>query len=474
MESKRDAKILVVDDEDYMREVVRRALENAGFEVDEASDGKTALATLRQYPYNVIITDLRMPGLTGEAILEEALSLFPETIVIVMTGFGNIQSAVEAIRRGAYDYLPKPFQLAELVMRVEKGIEEQQLKSENRLLRDELQGRYQFSNLVGNSAAMQNIYRLIGVVAQKTSTVLIEGETGTGKELIARAIHYNGPRKDQPLVSVNCGAIPSNLLEDELFGHVKGAFTNAHQHRIGRFEQANHGTLFLDEVSNMPMDLQVKLLRVLQEREFQRVGSAITVKVDVRIVAATNGNLLEAVEKGDFRSDLYYRLNVIPIRVPPLKQRREDIPSLVAHFTRKYCADQKLTLKHVSHEAMKNLMAYEWPGNVRQLENAVEMAVALSGDRDLLGEEDFPVVARISADTAPLPAIDIPDDGIHFNSMVSELEKRLILQSLQVAKGNKKRAASLLHLKRTTFVEKLRRMGMETPDTDSECELAEA
>lgn len=474
MEHKRDIKILVVDDEDYMREVVRRALENVDFVVDEAADGKTALEMLRKYPYNVIITDLRMPGLKGEAILEEAHALFPETMVIVMTGYGNIQSAVEAIRRGAYDYLPKPFQLAELVLRVEKGIEEQQLKSENRMLRGELQGKYHFSNLVGTSAAMQNIYRLIGVVAQKTSTVLIEGETGTGKELIARAIHYSGPRKDQPLVSVNCGAIPSNLLEDELFGHVKGAFTNAHQHRIGRFEQANHGTLFLDEVSNMPMDLQVKLLRVLQEREFQRVGSATTIKVDVRIVAATNGDLLEAVEKGEFRGDLYYRLNVIPIRVPPLKQRQDDIPSLVAHFTRKYCADQNLSLKHVSNNAMKNLMAYEWPGNVRQLENAVEMAVALSGDRDLLDVEDFPVVARVSTMNAPLPSIDIPDDGVHFNTMVSELERRLILQSLQVAKGNKKRAASLLHLKRTTFVEKLRRMGMETSDTDSDLEFAEA
>jgi two-component system, NtrC family, response regulator AtoC len=469
MGRKEDVKILVVDDEDYMREVVRRALESTGFEVHEAADGKTALAMLRQYPYNVIITDLRMPGLTGEAILEEALSLFPETIVIVMTGFGNIQSAVEAIRRGAYDYLPKPFQLAELVMRVEKGVDEQQLKSENRMLRGELQDKYHYSNLVGSSTAMQNIYRLIGVVAQKTSTVLIEGETGTGKELIARAIHYNGPRKDQPLVSVNCGAIPSNLLEDELFGHVKGAFTNAHQHRIGRFEQANHGTLFLDEVSNMPMDLQVKLLRVLQEREFQRVGSTTTVKVDVRIVAATNGDLLEAVEKGEFRGDLYYRLNVIPIRVPSLKQRRDDIPLLIAHFARKYCADQKLALKRVSHDAIKSLMAYEWPGNVRQLENSVEMAVALSGDRELLDVEDFPIVARIPSEDASFQDIDIPDDGIHFNTMISDLERRLILQSLQVARGNKKRAASLLHLKRTTFVEKLRRMGMEASDTDSDC-----
>ena len=464
MEPRKDVRILVVDDEDYMREVVRSALENAGLDIDEAADGKAAITMLRQYPYNVIITDLRLPGLGGEAILEEAIALFPETVVIVMTGFGNVQSAVEAIRRGAYDYLPKPFQLAELVMRVEKGIEEQKLKSENRMLRGELQGKYQFSNLVGNSAPMQSIYNLIGLVSQKTSTVLIEGETGTGKELIARAIHYNGPRKDQPLVSVNCGAIPSNLLEDELFGHVKGAFTNAHQHRIGRFEQANHGTLFLDEVSSMPMDLQVKLLRVLQEREFQRVGSTTTVKVDVRIVAATNGDLLAAVEKGEFRSDLYYRLNVIPIRIPSLKQRREDIPLLTTHFVKKFCADQKLPLKRVSQGAMQCLMAYEWPGNVRQLENTVEMAVALSGERDLLDLTDFPVVSRSSAANAAPLSFEIPDDGINFNTMISDLEKRLILQSLQAAQGNKKKAASLLQLKRTTFIEKLKKMGMEPDD----------
>jgi DNA-binding NtrC family response regulator len=464
MERKRDIKILVVDDEDYMREVVRSALETANFEVDEATDGKTALAMLRQYPYNVIITDLRMPGITGDTVLEEALSLFPETIVIIMTGDGSIRSAVEATRRGAYDYLEKPFQLEELVMRVEKGIENQRIKSENQLLRGELQTKYHFSNIKGNSAPMQNIYRLIGAVANKTSTVLIQGETGTGKELIARAIHYSGPRKDHPLVSVNCGAIPSNLLEDELFGHVKGAFTNAHQHRIGRFELANHGTLFLDEISNMPMDLQVKLLRVIQEREFEKVGSTTTIKTDVRILAATNADLLESVSKGNFREDLYYRLNVIPIQVPSLRQRRDDIPELVTHFTKKYCAEQQLPLKRVSNDALKFLMAYEWPGNIRQLENSVEMAVALSGDRSVLDTADFPVVSGLSVENAPFPNIDIPDDGIHFTTMISELEKRLILQSLQSSGGNKKKAASLLHLKRTTFVEKLRRMGMDSPD----------
>lgn len=470
MERKQDIKILVVDDEDYMREVVRSALEGASFKVDEAADGKTALSMLRQYPYNVIITDLRMPGITGETILEEALSLFPETIVIIMTGDGSIRSAVDATRRGAYDYLEKPFQLEELVMRVEKGIENQQIKSENQLLRGELQTRYHFSNLKGSSAPMQSIYRLIDAVANKTSTVLIQGETGTGKELIARAIHYSGPRKDHPLVSVNCGAIPSNLLEDELFGHVKGAFTNAHQHRIGRFEQANHGTLFLDEISNMPMDLQVKLLRVLQEREFEKVGSTTTIKVDVRIIAATNADLLDAVSRGNFREDLYYRLNVIPIHVPPLRKRREDVPELVSHFTKKYCSDQQLPLKHVSTNAMRLLMAYDWPGNIRQLQNSVEMAVTLSSNRPTLDVEDFPVVSGLAVEPTTFANIDIPDEGIPFNTIISDMEKRLILQSLEVSGGNKKRAASLLHLKRTTFVEKLKRMGM---DSSEDSDIAE-
>ncbi len=465
---KEHVRILVVDDEDYMREIVRRALEDVSFQVEEAADGDTAVRMIRQFPYDVIITDLRLPGVPGERILQEALSIFPETIVIIMTGFGNIQTAVEAIRMGAYDYLPKPFQLDEMVMRVEKGLHERQLKQENSQLRSELQGKYQGSSLIGNSSSMQQIYRMISMIADKTSTVLIVGETGTGKELIARAIHYSGARKNHPMVSVNCGAIPANLLEDELFGHVKGAFTGAHQHRIGRFEQANHGTLFLDEVANMPPDLQVKLLRVLQEREFQKVGGATTIKVDVRIIAATNGDLLDKVRKGEFREDLYYRLNVIPVHIPPLKQRREDIPLLVAHFLRKFCSDQQLPPKQVSQEAMKRLVAFDWPGNVRQLENAVEMAVALSGECEMLGLSDFPMVARTLDEEVLFGGIDIPDEGVDFNTLVSELERRLILKSLNVTGGNKKRAASLLQLKRTTFVEKLKRMGMEIAEEEAD------
>jgi DNA-binding NtrC family response regulator len=462
MEGKEGANVLVVDDEDYMREIVRHALERSNFTVHEAADGPAALAMIRKFPYDVIVTDLRMPGATGEEVLREALAIFPETIVIVMTGHGTIQTAIEAIRMGAYDYLPKPFQLDEMALRVQKGLDERRLKLENSRLRSELHGKYSYFNLVGSSLAMQEVYRLVAVVAAKTSTVLIVGETGTGKELIARAIHYNGPRKDQPLVCVNCAAIPNNLLEDELFGHVKGAFTGAHQHRIGRFEQANHGTLFLDEIGDMPMDLQVKMLRVLQEKEFQKVGGTATIKVDVRIIAATNCDLLEKVRKGEFREDLYYRLNVIPIRILPLRQRREDIPLLVAHFTKKYCAEQQLRLKQVSQAAMRQLIAFEWPGNVRQLENTIEMAVALSADRDLLDLADFPTLAVREEAAATSEPVAIPEEGIHFNTVVSELERRLILQSMAAAQGNKKRAASLLHLKRTTFVEKLKRMGMDS------------
>ena len=333
-----------------------------------------------------------------------------------------------------------------------------------KMSRQRTEEKYHFPGLVGSSASMRAIYKRISIVANKTSTVLIEGETGTGKELIARAIHFNSQRKDHPLVSVNCGAIPSNLLEDELFGHVKGAFTGAHQLRIGRFEQAHRGTLFLDEVSSMPMDLQVKLLRVLQEREFQRVGSAANVRVDVRIVAATNGNLLAAVEKGEFRNDLYYRLNVIPINIPPLRERRDDIPLLTRHFISKFCAEQNVPLKTISDEALQCLACYDWPGNVRQLENTLEMAVTLSDYRELLDMEDFPVISKSAKPAVPVSEIEFPNDGVNFNTIVSDLEKRLILQSLEVARGNKKKAANLLRLKRTTFVEKLRRMGVDDGD----------
>jgi DNA-binding NtrC family response regulator len=498
---KEDVKILVVDDEDYIREVVRETLQNAGYSrVDEAEDGEKALELIRKNPYDVVITDLRLPGVGGETILKEALTIFPETIVIVMTGFGSIQTAVDATKMGAFDFLPKPVQMSEMVLRVDKGVHDRQLKTENNLLRSQLEEKYQFSNLVGNSAAMRELYSIVSMVAPKNSTALITGETGTGKELIARAIHYNSPRRELPLVSVNCGAIPGDLLEDELFGHVKGAYTGATQHRVGRFEQANRGTLFLDEIGTIPLDLQVKLLRALQEKEIQRVGGTTTTKVDVRIIAATNSDLLDMVRAGRFREDLYYRLNVIPIHIVPLRERRDDIPLLVSHFLKIFCAEQNVAIKQVSPEAIERLIAFDWPGNVRQLRNAVEMAVALSGNRELLQLSDFPIhrkedgagfvtgtvssvdislsaspqrrqsdlrlLPSSAAEGPPFQGLRIPEDGLSLNDLVSALERQIISQSLEMCGGNKKRAATLLNLKRTTLVEKIKRLGLESAGED--------
>ncbi|NWG12578.1 MAG: sigma-54-dependent Fis family transcriptional regulator [Acidobacteria bacterium] len=410
-ESNDDIKILVADDEESVRDVVRQTLEEEGYIVHEARDGNEAVQAIARYPYNVVLTDLKMPGIGGDQVLDEVRSISPDTAVIIITAHGSTGLAVNLMHRGAAWYIEKPFDICDLRVRVAKCVQEQRLRSENTMLRSELRHRYQTSKLIGNSPAMQQIHRMVALVADKTSTVLITGETGTGKELVARAIHYDGPRGNQPLVCVNCGGIPGNLLEDELFGHVRGAFTGAHQHRIGRFELANHGTLFLDEIGTMPLDLQVKLLRVLQDREFQKLGGTATIKVDVRIIAATNVDLTEKIRKGEFREDLYYRLNVIPIHVPPLRQRREDIEPLVLHFVRNFCIQQHLPQKQVSETAMKHLVAFDWPGNVRQVENAVEMAVALSGDRLLLDLADFPMVECASSGEPVPQSIDIPEDG---------------------------------------------------------------
>jgi transcriptional regulator with PAS, ATPase and Fis domain len=307
---------------------------------------------------------------------------------------------------------------------------------------------------------MKRIFELVSTIAGLSSTVLIQGETGTGKELIAKAIHFNSPRTDQKLVSINCGAIPENLIESELFGHVKGAFTGAVQTRLGRFEQANGGTIFLDEIGNMPQTLQVKLLRVLQEREFERVGGNSTIKVDVRIIAATSANLEQMVKDGLFREDLYYRLNVIPINLPPLRERREDIPLLVQRFVQQFCETHKLEMKTVSPQVMKGLMAYEWPGNVRQLENFIERMVALTGNRPVILPSDLPGEIMTKDSLNYVPLIEIPEEGINFQNVVTDMERELILQSLRRTNGNKKLAAKLLNLKRTTLIEKIKRIGL--------------
>lgn len=464
MRSLDKVQILVVDDEELVRKMVVDILEQEGYEVSEAADGDTALEKIKQLAYDMLIVDLKLPTIQGDQVLKEALFLYPEMIVVMMTGYGDVQTAVKATKLGAYDYLPKPFELDELVIKVRRALEERKLKIENQLLKNELQDKHNFDSIIGSSNAMQKVFRLIKLTASKNSTVLITGETGTGKELVAKAIHYNSPRRDQPLISVNCAAIPENLLEDELFGHVKGAFTGAYQTRIGRFEQADKGTLFLDEIGCMSLELQAKLLRVLQEREFEKIGAATTVKVDVRIIAATNLSLEERVRANAFREDLFYRLNVIPIYIPPLRERREDIPLLIQHFIRKICKLQDIPLKNASHETIKQLMAFDWPGNIRQLENAIEMAIVMSGEREVITLEDFPPLGQNGNKNPLTPEIVIPDEGINFVSVVSNLERELILQSLVKAKGNKKRAADLLHIKRTTLVEKLKRMKIGTPE----------
>jgi DNA-binding NtrC family response regulator len=452
--------VLVVDDEEDLRKAIVDILTLDGFDVDQAGSAEEAAEKLSQTAYDVLITDHNLPGKTGVELLEESLVRYPEIIGIVITGYGTIETAVNAIKKGAYNYLTKPFKLVELPIMVRKGLKERHLRFENQYLRKQLDEKYGFSNIIGTGRSMKRIFELVDTIAGLNSTVLIQGETGTGKELIAKAIHFNSPRKDQKLVSINCGAIPENLLESELFGHVKGAFTGAVQTRIGRFEQANGGTIFLDEIGNMPVSLQVKLLRVLQEREFERVGGNSTVKVDVRIIAATSSNLLQMVKEGTFREDLFYRLNVIPIDLPPLRERREDVPLLVQKFIQHFCETHKLDLKTVSPQVMKALMAYEWPGNVRQLENIVERMVALTGNRPAILPSDLPGEIQNGDSLNFVPLIEIPEGGINFQNVVTDMERELILQSLRRTNGNKKLAAKLLNLKRTTLIEKIKRIGL--------------
>jgi len=452
--------ILVVDDEEDLRQAIVELLTVDGFEVHGVATAEQAQELLSQTAFDVLIADNNLPGKSGIDLLEETLSRYPEIVGIVITGFGTIETAVQAIKKGAYDYLSKPFKLVELSIMVRKGLKERTLRFENQYLRNQLKNKYAFENIIGTGRSMARIFELIDSVAGLNSTILIQGETGTGKELIAKAIHFNSPRKDQKMVSINCGAIPENLLESELFGHVKGAFTGAVQNRVGRFEQGNNGTIFLDEVGNMPLSLQVKLLRVLQEREFERVGGNNSIKIDVRIIAATSSNLEQMVSEGTFREDLYYRLNVIPIHMPALRDRREDIPLLIQRFITQFCETHKLELKTVSPQVMKAMMGYEWPGNVRQLENIVERMVALTGTRTAIMPPDLPPEIQSGDGFGNGTVFEIPEEGINFTTIVVDMERELILQGLRKANGNKKLAAKLLNLKRTTLIEKIKRIGL--------------
>lgn len=456
--------VLIVEDEDAFREAAAEFLRGEGIHVDEAGTGREALDKIRHHPYDVVLTDLKLPEHDGVEILKEALHLYSQMIVIIMTGYGTIETAVEAMRYGAYDFISKPFELVKLPMLIRAALDKRRLETENIYLRQQLKDKYRFTNIVGHSAKMDEVFRLIELVSANNSTVLVTGETGTGKELIARAIHFNGPRRENRLISINCGAIPENLLEDELFGHVKGAFTGAIQARLGRFEQAHKGTIFLDEIGNMSPSLQVKLLRVLQEREFERIGSSTPVKVDVRIIAATNADLAERVKSAAFREDLYYRLNVIQIHLPSLRERVEDIPPLAQHFVRKFCKELSEQTKSLSQLVLRQLMAYPWPGNVRELENAMERAVILSGGREQILVSDLTKDIQKAVPSRSVIGFDIPDEGLHFADFVSNVERELILQSLKRTGGNRVKAAELLHLKRTTLIEKMRRFSIRKED----------
>jgi DNA-binding NtrC family response regulator len=449
--------VLLVEDEAPLREALAEQLVDRGYAVEQAESGETALAKLADFAFDVIITDLRLPGIDGSAVIDAALDRYPDIVAIVVTGYGTVKDAVEAMKRGAWDFVSKPFQIDELLHALNAALEQRRLKSENAYLRAQLDERYRFEGLIGKSPAMKRLFQLLETVAATNSTILITGDTGTGKEVVARAIHHNSPRKTHRFVALNCSAIPETLLEAEIFGHVRGAFTGAIGNREGRLEQAHKGTLFLDEVGTMSAALQMKLLRVLQEREFERVGDSKTTKVDVRVIAATNSDLTKMVGEGQFREDLYYRLNVIPVHIPPLRERRDDIPLLVQHFLEKFRSGGAAAMT-VSQEAMRQLMSYAWPGNVRQLENATERAVAFSGSRGQIEAADLPPEVAGAEPHFVNASLALPEDGVDLDAFVANIERELIQRSLERTGGNKGQAAKLLNLKRTTLVEKLKRM----------------
>jgi DNA-binding NtrC family response regulator len=455
-----DVKILVVDDEEEIRNHFSDFLQGQGFEVETADDGEEGIRKIEQDFFDVALIDLNMPKVDGMAVLEHLVQHDPDSIGIILTGYATIRNAVEAMKAGAFDYLAKPIKMDEVLLVINRALHFRDLRRENIALKRQLKRKYKFHNFIGDSVEMHRVFRVIEKVADTDSTVLILGESGTGKELVAKAIHYHSHRREKRLIPVNCGAIPEELLESELFGHEKGAFTNAIRTRIGRFELANGGTIFLDEVAEMSPHLQVKLLRVLQEHEFERLGGARTIKCDVRILAATNKNLEEAVENGKFREDLYYRLKVIPISLPPLRERRVDIPLLVHHFLNGMTNLKKKSITGISKGAIRALELYDWPGNVRELENIIERMVILA-EGDHIDVEDLPEKIANQSGNSQMIQTFVPEEGISLSSAVNEFERQLIINALEKTGWIKNRAAKLLNMNRTTLVEKIKKQGIE-------------
>lgn len=454
-------KILVIDDDNSGREALTLLLRTVGYKVISAANGKDALDIVAREQFQIIVSDLFLPDCSGFDILQSVRKVSTATEVIVVTGHASAQTAVRAMKEGAFDYITKPIDFDELKIVVAKALEKQQLLSENVYLRKQLQGRFEFSNIIGNSPAMQLVFERMRRIVKTDSTVLITGESGTGKELVARALHYNGNRKDRPFIAVNCGAIPEALLESELFGHVKGAFTGAISDKPGKFEAANHGTIFLDEIGTMPLQLQTKLLRVLQEHEVERVGSNKPLKLHVRIVSATNNDLEKMVKLGEFREDLFYRLNVIPLHLPPLRERQHDIMPLVGYFLGKYCQLMGRPLMTISKQALEVLEQYTWPGNVRELENLIERMIALS-DGTVITYDDVPTgIVRGKRSRAGV-RIDLTETGVDLPATLAEIESNLIIQALKLSGGVRSKASALLGINRTTIVEKIKRLKIET------------
>ncbi|MDI6762175.1 MAG: sigma-54 dependent transcriptional regulator [Thermodesulfobacteriota bacterium] len=452
-------KILLIDDSPEILDNLSEYLTSEGYDITTTSDGTSGISMIEKKFYDIILTDMKMPGADGMEVLKFMKEHSPESICIILTGYGTIKNAVEAIKSGAFDYLTKPVKMDEIVITLNRALEYRNLKRENINLRNQLKRKYQFKNIIGESPSIQDVFETVEKVADTDSTILILGESGTGKELIARALHYNSYRREGPFVPVNCAAIPSELLESELFGHEKGAFTNAIRTRIGRFELANGGTLFLDEIGDMNPNLQSKLLRVLQERQFERIGGMKPIKVDIRIISATHQDLKKAVLKKKFREDLYYRLNVIPIEIPPLRQRKSDIPLLAFHFIHHFSKSKRKKVTGITDEAMERLMEYDWPGNVRELENMIERLIILTGS-EMIDLPDLPERVLPPSSKEIGGTMDIPQEGLSLETALNELEKQLILQALNKSGWVKNKAAQLLHMNRTTLIEKIKRQNL--------------
>ena len=441
------SRILVVDDEDSIREFLEIMLKKENYEVTTAEDGLRAKEILAKKSFDMVISDMQMPNMTGIELLKHVKDSYPDIVFMMITAFGTTESAVDAMKMGAYDYVTKPFKIDEVRLNIANALRSKNLETEVRILKKELVKEYSFQNMIGNSAAMHSIFDLIKRVSQAPTNVLITGESGTGKEVVAKAIHYNGPLKDKPFVTINCGAIPENLMESEMFGHKKGSFTGAITDKVGLFEVADNGTLFLDEVGELPLTIQVKLLRAIQERIIRRVGATDDMKVDVRIIAATNRNLEDMVAKGGFRQDLFYRLNVINIKTPSLRERQDDIPLLANHFLQKYNDKLNKTIASISTEAMNILKNYNYPGNVRELENMIERTVALESGSTILPESLPPMVNTTSGrKMASSNEIEIGDSGLDLDKVMGQIEKELLIKAIHTAGGVKKKAAKLLNI----------------------------